>query len=53
MVKHFTPNTSQAQVSNALPGFVSQSLIGGVGGEVRVVAPPIILWRVGTIRLDL
>lgn len=39
--------------NDSLPGLLSKPLIGGVGGEVRVVAPPVILWRVGAVRLDL
>lgn len=36
-----------------IPGLLPEPFIGGVGGEVGVVAPPVILWRVGAVRLDL
>lgn len=41
------------QSNDILPGLISQPLIGGVGGEVGVVAPPVILWGVGAVRFDL
>lgn len=46
-------NYYYSRCNDGLPRLLPEPLIGGVGGEVRGEAPPLVLWRVGAVRLDL